>query len=240
MNFEFKNVLNSVVDVDDTSRRVKVAVSEMGSKDLDNDVIEEGAYTKTISERGPAGSNLIWHLTDHYPSLKYAVGKPKEIFTEGNKLLMVTDIPKTSWGNDVMEFYKSGTINQHSVGFSTVRKEIVDEGKDQYRIIKEIKLYEGSAVLWGANPNTPTMTVGKSGLSETRDELNKELNLLLKSFRDGRYTDDAFELIEIRIKQIQDRLNALVLKDTTPAATAPEPDELKGFADRLLLLTLTN
>jgi len=68
--FQTKTVSGSVIDVNDKGRQVKVAISQVGSKDLDNDVIEAGAYTKTISERGPKGSNLIWHLTDHNPSLK--------------------------------------------------------------------------------------------------------------------------------------------------------------------------
>lgn len=240
MQFQFKNLSNSVLDVDDTSRRVKVAISEMGSKDLDNDVIDANAYDKTISERGPSGSNLIWHLTDHYPSLKYAVGKPSQVYTEGNKLLMITDIPKTTWGSDVLEFYKSGTINQHSVGFSAIRKETVGEDTSAaYRVIKEIKLYEGSAVLWGANPNTPTMTVGKSDLKGSKSELDHELELLLKSYRDGRYSDNAFELIEIRIKQIQTRINELTdIKSTLAANPAPTPDDVKKFTEKLFLLTV--
>lgn len=237
---DYKNLTGQPLDVDTSKRNVKVVISEMGSKDLDNDIIEMGAYTKTISERGPSGANIIWHLTDHNPSLKYAIGKPAELFIDGMKLVMVTPIVKTAHGNDTLEMYSSGLINQHSVGFSTVRKE-VSEDRDQPRLIKEVKLYEGSAVLWGANPNTPTVSVGKGDIKETYDELNKELNLLLKSFRDGRYTDDAFELIEIRIKQIQDRINLLILKNTTTAAViAQEPDQTQKFADELLLLTLKN
>ena len=44
--FEVKNVSDSVKDVDTVSRRVKVAISEMGSKDLDNEVIDQNAYNK--------------------------------------------------------------------------------------------------------------------------------------------------------------------------------------------------
>jgi HK97 family phage prohead protease len=234
---EYKNILTAPLDIDTTGRRVKVVISEMGSKDSDEDIIDEKAYNKTVPERGPAGAKIIWHLTDHNASLKSAVGKPQEISIVGNQLIMLTPIAKTTWGNDVLEHYNNGNINNHSVGFHT-NKSFLDE-KTGVRTITDITLWEGSSVLWGANPNTPTLSVGKSGLKETSDELNKELNLLLKSFRDGRYTDDAFELIEIRIKQIQDRLNIL-LKNAIPAAIAPEPDELKEFADRLLLLTLTN
>lgn len=239
---QFKNISDSVVDVDDKSRTVKVAISEVGSKDLDNEVIEDGAYSKTISERGPGGANLIWHLTDHRPTLSNAVGKFSSLIMDGKKLIGTTTILKTDWGNDVLEMYKSGVINQHSVGFSVKRDEMVNMGeKDSYRIIKEIKLYEGSAVLWGANPNTPTISVGKSITKEDElKEIDKELNILLKCFKNGNFTDNTFELIEIRIEMLQTRIKNLF--DTTHAATeiAPAPVNEKSLGSKLLLLTLTN
>lgn len=165
---EYKAIINSVKDVDTTTRRVKVAMSEVDTKDLDEDVIDNGAYKKTVKERGPVGSKLIWHLTDHIPLLKNAVGKPNSVEMDGKYLVFITDIPKTAWGDDVLTFYQNGDINQHSVGFTTMKDEVINKGHDdEYRLIKEIMLYEGSAVLWGANPNTPTISVGKSLLSDT-------------------------------------------------------------------------
>ena len=63
--FEQKMIADSVRDVSENDRRVKVAISKMGNVDHDGDVIDHGAYTKTVTERGPKGANLIWHLTDH-------------------------------------------------------------------------------------------------------------------------------------------------------------------------------
>lgn len=222
MFYQVKNIADSVKDVDSVSRKVKVAISHTGSKDLDNDVIDAGAYTKTISERGPKGANLIWHLTDHNPSLKSAIGKFSELYMENGYLVGITEIPNTSWGNDVLEFYKSGHINQHSVGFRTIKREPVNAGTpDEYSLIKEILLYEGSAVLWGANPNTPTLEAGKSlNKEEEAKSLNKEMDLLLKSMRNGSYTDNAFELIETRMKQIQQRISEIF----TQPAKAVEPN----------------
>lgn len=228
--YEVKTVNDSVKDVDEASRRVKVVISQMGSKDLDNDVIDSNAYNKTIAERGPKGVNLIWHLTDHNPSLKSAVGKFSEIYKDGNDLVGVTDIPNTSWGNDMFEFYKTGTINQHSVGFRTIKSEPVDAGKPgEYNLIKEILLFEGSSVLWGANPNTPTLTVGKSFTKEEAqgeyEKLAKEITVLIKSMRDGKFTDTTFELIEMRINQIEEKqkniIAALMAQPSTDTANQP-------------------
>lgn len=228
--YEIKTISDSVKDVDETSRRVKVVISEMGTLDLDNDVIDPAAYTKTIKERGPNGAKLIWHLTDHNTSLKSAVGKFSELFVEGNQLIGVTDIPNTSWGTDVLEFYKTGAINQHSVGFRTIKSEPVGAGKaSEYNLIKEVLLYEGSAVLWAAHPSTPTLAVGKS-LTPTEQEdlftkLNTELTLIFKSLKDGKYTDNSFELLEIRYSQTQEQLKQLLLSKTTqPVGATVEPD----------------
>lgn len=228
--FEQKMIADSVRDVSENDRRVKVAISKMGNVDHDGDVIEHGAYTKTLTERGPKGANLIWHLTDHNPSLKSAVGKFSEIYTEGDFLVGVTNIPNTTWGNDVLEFYKSGHINQHSIGFRTIKSEAV-KGDQPFNLIKEVFLYEGSAVLWGANPMTPTMTVGKSLTKEEivteHEKLSRELNLLVKSLRDGRFTDEAFEFMDIRLAQINEALKCIItmeIEPTQPVEETVEPE----------------
>lgn len=228
-NFEIKNITGGVKDVDSASRRVKVAISQVNSKDFDEDVIDSVAYNKTIIERGPKGTNLIWHLTDHWASLKNAIGKPSEIFMEGDYLVFVTDIPKTTLGNDMLVFYQDGHINQHSIGFRTVKDEIVNAGKpEEYRLIKEILLYEGSAVLWGANPNTPTLSVGKSITKEEREtEFKKtmdDLGSLHKMFKSGHLSDQSYELIELKISQLTEKLQQLFAETTQPAEKAVEPE----------------
>jgi HK97 family phage prohead protease len=244
--YEIKNTDNaSVKDVDTTGRRVKVAISRMGNLDLDNDVIDKGAYTKTVKERGPEGAKLIWHLTDHNATLKSAVGKFSEILVENDYLVGITDIPKTAWGNDMLEFYKTGHINQHSVGFRTVKSDTVNKGKDdEHRLIKEIMLYEGSAVLWGANPDTPTLgkSLTKEDIHKDYFETLKEVNNLAKLFKSGHLTDETFELLEVQLAQKTDKLKQLFDLNTLPAADAVEPkngeellDALKAFNNSLIL-----
>lgn len=241
MKFQVKNTAPgevSVLDVDDKSSRVKVAISRMGNLDSDNDVIDKTAYNRTIKERGPKGANLIWHLTDHTPSLKSAVGKFSEMMNEGDYLVGITNIPATTWGKDVLEFYKTGHINQHSIGFRVVNEETVNKGKEnEHRLIKEIFLYEGSAVLWGANADTPTLTVGKSATKEELEteylETLKEVNNLAKLFKTGHLSDEAFELVEIKLAQSTDKLQQLYSKAIQPAQKAFDP------ADKSLLDVLT-
>jgi len=235
MKYEIKNIDGGILDVDDKSRRVKVALNKVGVKDFDQDIIEKNAFDKTIKERGPKGKNMIWHLTDHRPSLKDAVGKFHELMMEGDYLVGITDIPNTTWGNDVLEFYKTGTINQHSIGFTTTKREVFNDDSDKrYTVIKEVMMYEGSAVLWGANEFTPALTVGKSlTKEETISEYKKtmdDLDTLYKMFKNGHLSDQSYELIEIKIKQLTNKLQQLFEEATQPAQKAVEP-EVNGLLD---------
>jgi HK97 family phage prohead protease len=226
---EFKSLEGSVIDI--SARRVKVAISEVDSKDLDNEIIAKDAYTKTISERGPGAANLIYHLGDHMPTTKSVIGKPSEIGMQGNKLYFVTDIVKTPYGNDMLEHYKSGIINQHSVGFSTIRA-IQPKQEGDPRILTEVKLYEGSAVLWGANPNTPTLSVGKSieELISESDLMLKEFTLIKKASK-GPVTDETAELLEIRLEIYETRLKNIFAQIATQAEKSPAPVNEKLVQD---------
>jgi uncharacterized protein len=238
--YEIKTVSDSVLDVDDSSRRVKTVLNRVNYKDFDEDVISKNAFDKTIRERGPQGKNLIWHLTDHNPSLKTAIGKFSEVFMEGENLIGVTNVPNTSWGNDVLEFYKTGHINQHSIGFKSIQSEKQkDAAYGDYNLIKEVMLFEGSAVLWGANDATPTVSVGKSLTKEEREteyaKCLQTIGKLAKTLRNGTLTDDSFELVEIQLTQLQEKLQLLFdqMKATEPdkPSTQPEPVEIDYAAE---------
>jgi HK97 family phage prohead protease len=210
--------MQSIMDVDVEKRTVKAVWSRLGNIDLDNDIMAAGCYNKTIQERGPKGKNQIWSLVDHKAALKYALGKPKELYIEGDMLIAVTEIVDTEIGEDAIKLYNAGCINEHSVGFQTV-KALVD--KSGVRTISEVILFEGSAVLFGANPETPTLGVTKSMLDDMSPEtLVKRLDKLSAAFKSGTFTDQTFGLLEIEIKQIQGKILEL---STKPAAKAVEP-----------------
>jgi HK97 family phage prohead protease len=232
MSYEIKNIDGGIVDVDNATRRVKAKYNRVWIKDHDEDVIDKSAYDKTIKERGPVGKGLIWHLTDHNPSLKTAVARFSELGMEGDHLTAVSNIPNTTWGNDVLELYKTGNINQHSIGFKTIKKEDKEDSTfGKYRLIKEVMLYEGSAVLWGANEDTGTVSVGKSlTKKEMVDEYAKtteELNKLSKLFKSGHLSDECFELLDMKVQQLTDRLQHLFTEATQPEVNSVEPDSMK-------------
>lgn len=233
--YQFKDIIAekqdstySVMDVDTAQRRVKTVWARCGNVDLDNDIIVPEAFTKTIRERGPMGKNLIWSLVDHCAEMDSVIGKPEQLYVENDMLIAITPIVETEMGEDVIKMYDAGLINQHSIGFSTINSSVDKKG---IRTITELKLYEGSAVLWAANPETPTLDVKSE---DRKNNLNDRLEKLLKAFKSGRFTDETFALMEIEIKRIQSEILEIeVVKEITLPAVAVEPviNETKSNED---------
>ncbi|MGE7777373.1 HK97 family phage prohead protease [Chitinophaga sp. NPDC101104] len=216
---QYKTLEGGIKDVDTQSRTLKIAIASFGeiNLDRDGDIILHSAVAKTIKERGPKGTNEIWHLTDHVYLMEHALSKFKDLYVEGDYLIGISSPSRTRLGDDVMELYADGHINQHSIGFSTL---VEEQQKNGPNIIKELALWEGSTVLWGANANTPTFGVTKS---LTRKEANDMLQRTIKSLRNGHYSDESFSLLELQLKAIQQYILEIDEKATAPAIQTTQP-----------------
>lgn len=136
-----------VKDVDMNKREVAGYFSVFGNVDSDGDIMDKGAYAKTLE----GGIGRVQHLFMHSPMLG-AVGKLKELKVDDKGLFFRSKIIGTAMGNDLMVMYNEGAIKEHSVGFETVKSEdMIQSDGSNVRLIKEVKLWEGSSVLWGAN-----------------------------------------------------------------------------------------
>jgi HK97 family phage prohead protease len=209
-----KGVSGAPVDMADDSRTITVYYSAFGNVDSDGDVIVPGAFTKSIKENGPQGKNRIWHLFNH--STDKPVSKPKELAEDNFGLLSRIKMPNTTLGRDTYELYKDGHITEHSIGFQTIKS----QAKSGYNEIQEIKLFEGSSVLWGANSNTPTIMVK----SEIKSTLIDEIAKTIKSLRNGFYTDETFGLLELKLKQLQQYLAEMEDEDSVASEQQPPID----------------
>ena len=197
---EFKNINTSVVkDVDVKKGIVTGYLSDFDTKDYDGDIIVKGAYKKTIQEKNQ------YFLNQHnwgqpHGFFNVLQEDSKGLYFESNPLI------NTSFSQDALKLYEAGIIKEHSVGFITVKDEY--SKKDNARIIKEIKLLEGSNVTLGANPNTPFTGFKAKTLKETNDEVN----VIVKMLRNGTLTDETFSLLEIALKQLQKQAYNLGVK----------------------------
>jgi len=209
-----KAVSGAPIDMEDGQRIITVYYSAFGNIDSDGDIITPGAFTKTLKENGPQGKNRVWHLFNH--STDKPISKPFELTEDAFGLKASVKMPNTTLGNDTYELYKDGHITEHSIGFQTMKS----QAKKGYNEITEIKLFEGSSVLWGANSNTPTIGV-KSQIKAT---LVDEMGKTIKSLRNGKFTDETFELLELKLKQLQQYLAEMEDEESVPSEQQPLTD----------------
>jgi len=180
----------SVKDVDDKKGIVTGYFSAFGNLDSDGDIIEKGAYEKTISERGKSGSNRIKHVVDHGWGVHALLGVP-ELKEDEKGLRFETKISQTSLGRDVLQLYLDEVITEHSVRIEIIQSDFEENGVQR---IKEVRMWEGSSVVWGANADTPTLDV--------KSAIEKQLKKLTKANKDGNYTDNTHLIIEGLVKQL--------------------------------------
>jgi HK97 family phage prohead protease len=217
---EYKNFTAEIKDIDAKSMTVTGYWSKFGNVDYDDDIIASGAATKTIAERGPMGSNEIFFLNQHNWSQPH--GKPMVLEAQEKGIYFESKIAPTSYGKDALVLYAEGIVVQHSIGFSTVKADY--DQKTGVRTIKEIKLYEGSNVTLGANPETPFTGFKSLTMAEINDQISKMMKLL----KDGSLTDEGFGRLEIALKQFQleaFNLGKNSLSDAEPTLVTQVKDE---------------
>ena len=217
---EYKNFTAEIKDIDAKSMMVTGYWSKFGNVDYDDDIIASGAATKTIAERGPMGSNEIFFLNQHNWSQPH--GKPSVLEAQEKGIYFESKVAPTSYGRDAIILYQEGIVVQHSIGFSTVKADY--DNKTGVRTIKEIKLYEGSNVTLGANPETPFTGFKSLTMSEINDQISKMIKLL----KDGSLTDEGFGRLEIALKQFQleaYNLGKSSLESKEPTNVTPQAEE---------------
>jgi len=168
-----------------------------GNKDLDGDVIEPGAFSKTIQERGPAGKQLIKYLLDH--DKNKVVAKITNLYEDQKGLRYEAKIGSHAAGQDFQKMIESELINQHSFGFRTIKEMYDDQAKAN--LIKEVMMYEGSAVQFlGANPETTFIDL------KSEADAFEYLSRLEKFVKTSDATDETLEKLENQLKSLMDLL----------------------------------
>jgi hypothetical protein len=177
------------------------------------DVLTDEAYKESIKNRG----NSIPHIADHKHESTAHVGDVKKVYTkklpanelgfdssEETTVLLMDSLIRKDYNEDVYKFYKSGKINQHSIGLSygeielaynsqvegdekeyeiwqkyypqILNKEVVDK-RGYFWAVTKVDVRENSCVLFGANSLTPTLyTEQKSDSSDNKINLLSEDN----------------------------------------------------------------
>lgn len=205
--YKIKSFGLEVKDFDEGSRKVSGYLSAFDVVDSDRDIIRKGSFAKSIAERGPKSSSnrkiafLRMHKWDNL------IGKFLELEEDDYGLKFVAQLGTSSKGEDALRDYQEGILKEHSIGFRYVHEKMeYDEEEDVFEI-KEINLFEGSAVTFGANEFTPVIDVAKGieGNKHILDDLFKEHALIEKSLKNGKGTDERLYALEMRMKALRQK-----------------------------------
>lgn len=134
-----------------------------GNRDSGNDIIEKGAFAKTIVEDFHRIKILALHNDCWLP-----VGKPIELREDDRGLFIKGKISDTSMGRDIRTLLKDGVLNELSIGYGAV--EFDYDSKQDIRHLREIKLWEVSIVTWAMNDQARVEEV-KAMVEDLRTEV---------------------------------------------------------------------
>lgn len=135
--------------------------SIFNNTDLGNDVVEKGAFTKSLGKTGPKGVKMLFqHKTDMPIGVFESVEEDEKGLRVKGRLAL-----KTQAGREAYELLKMGAIDGLSIGFRVKPDGQKYDSKSKRRYIKEVELMEISLVTFPMNPRARVRSVKGDGLS---------------------------------------------------------------------------
>lgn len=227
-NFKYGAPCAEIKDLNLKDRIVQAYYFNSQTVDSDNDIISNDAYDRSIQERGPKSAlPRIKHLFNHWEG----TGVIQELGSDVKGGWFISKLGRHTIGRDTLLMYEDGLITEHSHGFETVNAGVEQIGNQEIRRIKEAILWEVTSLdKWGANMNTPVM---KS--LEDRNYWTKRLDVLIKAFSDGKYTDETFELLEVQLMQIKEMIRLFDKPEQPPFSkeAGGQPTSIKSVYDMI-------
>ena len=242
------------VKADSESGIVEGYFSGFGNIDSDQDRILSGAFSKSIKEHGPDSSSnrKIAHLAYH--DTTRPLGVIQELKEDQTGLYFRSKMGSHTEGQDFLKMYQEGIIREHSIGFNYIADKIKqtterDEEGREYSVwdISEVKLWEGSAVVFGANSETPNLSIVKSqdDINKHLEEINERMEVFIKALTDDKLSQKYNNLFTLELMQLKHQYNSLLqfekpskdtLQDQEPSEEEKRKAEEKEIRTKLNLL----
>lgn len=198
---EYKHSPIRLKDIDAKKGIVISYPSTFNVLDDGGDIVDPGAFKRTINAWGPEGKRRIKALYMHEPA--WMVGKPLVMREDDVGLYVETQITKTRMAMDVMTLLEDEIITEESIGYDIVQKKMDND----VRHLVELKLYEYSYVAWGMNEYTPIIGV-KSATQA--DRLIQSMERMEKALRNSHFeTEEIPQMLELAVKRWRDEVKAL-------------------------------
>lgn len=147
---------SAATSVDEDSNKVSGYLAAFNNIDSDRDILIKGAFAKSITERGPGSATARKIAFLYMHDMKIPVGRFTKLEEMELGLYYEGELDLIPFAQETIKpQLKSGTLNQHSIGYNYIYDKLsYDEAQDAF-IVKEVNLFEGSIVTLGANENTP-------------------------------------------------------------------------------------
>lgn len=159
---EYKSVSFDLESADEKTGEFSGYASVFGNVDDGGDIVDKGAFSKTIVEDFARIKILSQHDQCELP-----IGKPIELREDDKGLYIRGKISNTQKGRDIQTLLKDGVLNELSIGYEAIDYEIGEE--NHVRHLKQIRLWEVSIVTWAMNDQA-TIDDVKSLAEELRAE----------------------------------------------------------------------
>jgi len=148
MEHEYKTFDFKVTSFDYEGRTVEGYAAAFGNIDQGNDIIHEGAFTKTLAERG----NKVRFLWQHNPG--EPIGRPIEMHEDTNGLFIKAIVSDTARGRDSLALLRDNAISGLSIGYDAIpggTDYTKSEDGAPVRNLREVRLWEFSLVTFPMN-----------------------------------------------------------------------------------------
>ena len=170
MEYKVLNFKESAVDIEE--RTFTGYASIFGNIDHGNDIVQQGAFKKTIKERGDKVKVMYNH--------SWNIGKAKHLEETKKGLWVEGYISRTQQGDDVLTLMNDGAIDEMSFAYDVVKQDMEDIDGQEIRILKELILYEISPVDFAMNELAEITAVKaiaeKRGIKLDNDQVKQIIN----------------------------------------------------------------
>ena len=150
-----------------------------GNVDSGGDVIEKGAFAKSIAEN----FDRIKILSQH-DGCELPIGKPLELREDAKGLFIRGKISDTQKGRDIRTLLKDGVLTELSIGYDAVVFDY-DGGTPAIRHLREIKLWEVSIVTWAMNEEAKIDEVKSLAEDSNPEAQIDEIKSLVEGIKEG-------------------------------------------------------
>jgi len=199
---DFKKI--EIKEIDEETGVFKGMASPYGNVDLGGDVVDKGAFKRTIQHRKGVVPLLWQHNSDDPIGVAELEDSEKGLMIQGKLNLGVAKAV------EALSLLKQKAIKGLSIGYETVKKDIIDN----VRHLKEINLWEVSVVTFPMNPKANVNSV-KSAELAVLEEIKDGIKALRKELcgpddSGENHSQDTNDTDELGTKDLQEGLDDLI------------------------------